>query len=100
LAIIYERRWIVKALGLKFWSLMQRGGYTVETPDDPDEETRRLADVLVARPVLREIVREAEQLTHEEQDATLAYMVLLRQRRHQNRRPDRRKKSPSAPRDQ
>jgi len=92
---------IAKALDLKFWALMQRGGYTTETPDDPDEETRRLADVLTARPLLREIVREAEQLTAEEQDATLAYMVLLRQRRlGQNHRSGRRKRPRSPPGDQ
>jgi transcriptional regulator with XRE-family HTH domain len=85
---------IAKALGLTFWFLMQRGGYTTETPGDPDEETLRLADALTARPKLREIVREAEQLTPEEQDATLVYMVTTRQRRRQNRRPSRRKKPP------
>lgn len=87
---------IAKALGLKFWSLMQRAGYTTETPDDPDEETRRLADMLTARPNIREIVRIAEQLTSEEQQATLTYMLLTQQRRPQNRRAARRRKKSQA----
>ena len=83
---------IAKGLGLKFWSLMQRAGYTTETPDDPDEETRRLADVLTARPRVREIAQEAETLTPEEQDAVLAFIALTRQRRPQNRQKARRRK--------
>lgn len=88
---------IAKALNLKFWALMQRAGYTTETPDEPDQEAQRLAELLMARPRLREIVHVAEQLTPEERDATLAYMALLRQgrNRHPGRR-SRRKKSPPA----
>lgn len=88
---------IAKALGLKFWSLMQRGGYTTETPDDPTEEARRLAEVLAARPQFRDLIREAEQLTPEERDATLTYMKLLRQNRRQARRRARRREPPAAP---
>lgn len=92
---------IAKALGLPFWSLMLRAGYTTETPGDPDEETRRLADVLTARPLVHEIAHEAETLTAEEQHAVLAYIALIRQHRHQNRRSARRrKKSPPAPKEQ
>jgi transcriptional regulator with XRE-family HTH domain len=90
---------IAKALGVKFWALMQRGGYTTETPDDPTEEARRLAEVLASRPQFRDLLREAEQLTPEERDATLAYMKLLRQNRRQNRHRSRRKSPPTAPED-
>lgn len=83
---------IAKGLGLKFWSLMQRAGYTTETPDDPDDEMRRLAEMLTARPRVREIVQEAETLTPEEQDAVLAFIALTRQRRRQNRQKARRRK--------
>jgi transcriptional regulator with XRE-family HTH domain len=90
---------IAKALDLKFWLLMQRAGYTTETPDDPGDETRRLAAVLDAHPTLREIMSRAERMTAEEQDAVLTYMIVLEQRRPQNRRASRRKKSPAAPED-
>jgi hypothetical protein len=60
---------------------MQIAGYTTEDPDDPDEENQRLAETIKARPALREILREAESLTAEEQDAVLTYIVVTRQRR-------------------
>lgn len=77
---------IAKALGVKFWVVMQHAGYTTEAPDEPSDETRRLAVVLEAHPTLRQIVSEAEQLTAEEQDATLTYMLVIRQRRRSRRR--------------
>lgn len=85
---------IAKALDMKFWALMQRAGYTTETPGNPSEEVVRLADVLTARPLLREIVRESELLTPEEHQAVLTYIALLRQ----HRRPVRaRKKTQPVP---
>lgn len=91
---------IAKALGLKFWRLMQVGGYTTEIPGDPDEEARRLAAVLQSRPLIQELVRAAETLTTEEQEATLTYMILRRQQRQDRRQHRRRKKSQDPLRDQ
>jgi transcriptional regulator with XRE-family HTH domain len=72
---------IAKGFQMPFWRLMQIAGYTTEDPDDPDEENQRLAETIKARPALREILREAESLTAEEQDAVLTYIVVTRQRR-------------------
>jgi transcriptional regulator with XRE-family HTH domain len=91
---------IAKGLGLKFWVLMQHAGYTSDDPDNPDEETQRLAAIIAAQPVLREILSKAEHLSAEDRDAVLAFMIVLQQRRANHRQGRvRRKGSQSAPED-
>lgn len=76
---------IAKALGIKFWRLMQIAQFTTEVPDDPDDEVKRLAAAITARPALKALLDQAEQLTPEDREAVESYIRFLHHRRQKNR---------------
>lgn len=76
---------IAKALGIPFWKLMQIAGYTTETPDDPDDEQRRIAAVIAADPTLRPVMDGAAKLSRANRQAILVSIELLL--RQQNELP-------------
>lgn len=72
---------IAEGLGMTPLELFRIGGYINGSPDDPDAESLRLAEVMRARPGLLELAREAETLDMEELDATVAFIVTIRKKR-------------------
>lgn len=88
---------IAKALGLKFWYVMQRGGFTTEVPDALSAEAQRLAVVFSEDQELSTLLKTVERLEPRDRDVVLAYVADLERRRESRqkvRRRNRRKDDP------
>lgn len=76
---------IARALGMKFWLLMQIAQLAPDAPGDPSDEAKRLAAAIEARPELRPLMERVEQLDTADREAVEAYILLLQQRRPSGR---------------
>lgn len=69
---------IARALGIPFWKVMDRAGYSDDGPADADEEVRRIAAIITDEPELQSIMHKLVGLSPRDIRVIRKYIEVLK----------------------